>query len=414
MDKRQTLTSRERIQRAIRHQETDRVPIDIGGTVATGIHVDLYVDIVRQLGLDLLPPKVYDQWQMLARVDEPVMHWLHADVIQLENVAVSFGLRNEGWQAWRTPAGSDVLMPRDFHPVTDARGYHVLNGSDGRPVAIMAPGSRYFDKPGSTELTYGDFTFTDPDEWRRTLPLYTDDELKLLQKRARFYRDNTDYAISGGFFRGGLGTGGPFAGHSLSDWLCILATEEAYAAEILAATADRALENLALYLEAVSDCLDTILVSATDFGTQGGPMFDPAIFRRLHLPNYRRINDYIHARSDIRTIFHSCGSVRAFIPDFIAAGVDILNPVHTNAAGMDPLELKQTFGDRIVFWGGGVETQTVLPFGTPDQCREQVLERLRIFSPGGGFVFSPIHNSQAGVPVDNLKAAVETVFNFRT
>jgi uroporphyrinogen-III decarboxylase len=152
-----------------------------------------------------------------------------------------------------------------------------------------------------------------------------------------------------------------------------------------------------------------VCVTGTDFGTQAGPFIAPAAYRDLFLPFHRAVNDWVHAHTSWKTFIHSCGSVIRLLPDFVEAGFDILNPVQLSAAGMDARELKSRFGDRITFWGGGVDTQRTLPFGTPDEVRREVRERVAIFSPGGGFVFNTIHNVQAKVPVENLRALYETV-----
>ena len=153
----------------------------------------------------------------------------------------------------------------------------------------------------------------------------------------------------------------------------------------------------------------TVYVTGTDFGAQNGPLISPAIYRELFQPFHRRVNDWIHEHTTWKTFIHSCGSVFDLIPDFIAAGFDILNPVQTSAARMDPEVLKKKFGDRIIFWGGGVDTQKTLPFGTPDDVCRQVRERLKTFGTGGGFVFAAVHNIQACTPVGNLLAMYDTV-----
>jgi uroporphyrinogen decarboxylase len=155
-------------------------------------------------------------------------------------------------------------------------------------------------------------------------------------------------------------------------------------------------------------------MSGTDFGTQKGELFSPRIFKELYVPNIRLMTDYVHQHSDAKTMYHSCGTNINIMDYFIEAGVDILNPIQTTAAKMDPVELKKRFGGRIVFWGGGAETQTVLPYGTEDEVRAQVRERVRIFAPGGGFVFSQIHDLQYGVPPQNVLAMVDTALEYGT
>jgi len=406
------MTSRERVRRAINHLEPDRVPIDIGGTKVTGIHIDEYIEIGKYLGLDIQPPKVYEQWQMLTRVDDLMMKWLHADVIQVENVTETWGFENKDWKVWTTNLGNDVLMPGSYNPIKDDKGYLRLYDVNGKPMALMAPAGLYYDKDCPTKMSTGDYNFMDPADWKKSIPLYSEEELRLLEKRAKFFYENTDYSVHGGFLKGGLGTNGIFAGQTIGDWMCILISETEYANSILRVTAERAVQNLELYLQAVGKYIDTILISGTDFGAQNGEIYDPDIFKELHRPNYKLINDYVHNNSNVKTMFHSCGSIFNIIEYFIDAGVDILNPVHTSTSNMEPEKLKQMFGDRIVFWGGGVDTQTVLPYGTKDDVIEQVKERIRIFGKGGGFVFAAVHNIQHGVPPQNVEAMIETVMKY--
>jgi uroporphyrinogen-III decarboxylase len=157
----------------------------------------------------------------------------------------------------------------------------------------------------------------------------------------------------------------------------------------------------------VGDRISVVFVTGTDFGQQTGPFISPRTYRQLYQPFHRQVNDWIHRHTAWKTFIHSCGSVRQLIPDFIAAGFDILNPVQTSAAGMNPSELKARFGDQIVFWGGGVDTQHTLPFGSPTEVWAQVQERVRIFGEGGGYIFNTIHNVQACVPLENLLALYE-------
>ena len=154
-------------------------------------------------------------------------------------------------------------------------------------------------------------------------------------------------------------------------------------------------------------------MTGTDFGHQNGPFIGPQAYRDLYQPFHKALNDWIHAHTNWKTFIHSCGSVVALIDDFIDAGFDILNPVQCSAAGMDPQGLKDRFGDRLTFWGGGVDTQHTLPFGTPEEVRDEVRERLRIFGTGGGYVFNPIHNVQVRTPQENLKALYDAVAEFR-
>jgi uroporphyrinogen-III decarboxylase len=168
------------------------------------------------------------------------------------------------------------------------------------------------------------------------------------------------------------------------------------------------LANLEKIYQAVGDRAAVAYLTGADFGTQNAPLVAPRTYRELFLPFHKQVNDWVHQHTSWKTFIHSCGSVYDLIEDFIAAGFDILNPVQTSAFKMDALQLKKKFGDRITFWGGGVDTQSTLPFGSPDDVRREVDERLKLFGPGGGFVFHAIHNIQAMVPVANVLAMYET------
>lgn len=405
------MNSRERVRKAINHQEPDRVPIDIGGSKASAICIDAYVKLIEYLNIDIGTPKVYESFSMLARIDEPVRKLLHCDIIELENIIEAWELENTDWKKWTTSAGSDVLMPGSFNPVVDERGYLYIQNKNGKILAYKTADGLYFERYCETTMSE-EIKFMDPEEWKRQIPLYTDEHLRKMEEIAKDFYNNTEYSIHGGFLKGGLGTNGIFAGHTITDWLCLLLTEQDYVFSILQATAEKTIENLKIYLEAVGKYIDTIFISGTDFGTQKGPLFDPSIFGKLYVPNYKIINDYVHNNTNVKTYYHSCGSVFDFMKYFIEAGMDIINPVQTNAANMDPSELKRKFGDQITFWGGGVETQTILPFGTIEEVREQVKERIRIFAPGGGFIFNQVHNIQFGVPPENIIAMVDTAYEF--
>jgi uroporphyrinogen decarboxylase len=408
------MTSRERVRKVLSHEIPDRVPIAIGGNLTSGICVDAYADLVRHLGLKLPePPKVYDLFQMLARVDEPVRRALHIDVIELENPKQRWGFWNNAWKPWKTFPGNTVSVPVGFNPVIDAKGYVCIHDDSGRSIAHMPPGGYYFERTEPTAMSE-QIVKMDPRKWESSLALYTDEELRAIEAEGRRLHEETDYAVCGGCGRIALSDFGLFAGHTFSDWMVILMTEPAYAAEIMAASARRAYRNVELFLEAAGKYLDFIYVSGFDFGTQDREMFDPEIFRQLYLPHYRKICAMIHARYGLKTAIHSCGSNRGFLDLFIEAGLDVFNPVQTSAARMDPAELKKEFGDRLVFWGGGVDTQKVLPFGTPAEVRAQVRQRIETFGKGGGFLFCPIHNIQYKVPPANIMAMIEAVLEFGT
>ena len=404
------MTPRERITAAINHRESDRVPVDISGTKLTGIHVDEYVELTRSLGMDFGPPKVFDHYQMLARADDLMHRYFGSDVIELENIDETWwGIENKDWKPWTTGAGNSVLVPGGFSPLEDADGTLTIYNKDGKAAASMPKNGFYFDRIAETGFT-DDTPLMSTEEWyTKSRPLYTDEHLRLLEKRAKFLHDYTDYAVAGGFNKFTATSSTGYGGQTFTNWLCLLLTEEEYCAEMIDAAARRAVENLKLYLDAVGSYIDIITVSTTDYGTQKAELFSPDIFERIYKPAIKLINDYIHGTSGAKTFYHSCGSIFNIIEHMIEAGVDIINPVQTSADNMDPVKLKNEFGKKVTFWGGGVEAQTTLMFGTPEEVREQVRERISIFAPGGGFVFAPTHNIQCKIPLGNLIAMIEEI-----
>jgi hypothetical protein len=199
----------------------------------------------------------------------------------------------------------------------------------------------------------------------------------------------------------------------VAEWYMSTASRKDYVYAVFEKQCEIALGNLEKIHRVVGDRVSAVFVTGTDFGTQNGPFISPKSYRSLFMPFHKEVNAWIHAHTGWKTFIHSCGSVAALIPHFIEAGFDILNPVQTSAAGMYPAWLKKEFGQQVTFWGGGIDTQKTLPFGTPAQIRTEVRERMEIFGAGGGFVFNPIHNVQACTPVENLLALYEAVAECR-
>jgi uroporphyrinogen-III decarboxylase len=198
----------------------------------------------------------------------------------------------------------------------------------------------------------------------------------------------------------------------IAQWYMTVATDPDFVMELFDRQVEIALGNLAKLWEIAGSVIDVVVVCGTDFGTQESTFCSRGTFDTIWQPRYRRINDWIHQHTSWKTFKHSCGAIESFIPNFIDAGFDIINPVQCSAKGMDAKLLKERHGDQVTFWGGGVNTQKTLPFGTPDEVRTEVLERCGTFSPGGGFVFNAIHNVQALSPTENVVAMIEAVHEF--
>jgi len=185
-----------------------------------------------------------------------------------------------------------------------------------------------------------------------------------------------------------------------------------YVEEVFDKSTDNSIQSMKKYWDAFGSDIDIVYICGTDFGTQNGPLLNPTIVKELYMPYYKKMNDWIHEHTTWKTLKHSCGAIFDVLPYLIEGGFDAINPVQCSAAGMDPKRLKDTYGKDILFWGGGVDTQHVLPFGTPEEVRQQVLERLDIFSKDGGYIFNTIHNIQANTPIPNIIAMVEAVKEF--
>jgi len=377
----------------------------------TGLHMDLYCEIAGYLGLDLIPPKVYEQFMMVARCDDDMIRWLQSDIIQLENPSVTWGYKNENWKPWRSTRNNSVLVPGEFD-VREEDDRFYLYDRDQNKVAFMSKEGLYFDK--YTRMSDLDnLEFIDISKWKSTLPLFSDDELSELQKKAKFYYDYTDYSILGMANRGQLGSFSNFAGHPIEEWLYLTVVEKDYAFDVHNAYAERAIENYELYLEAVGNYIDIVVVTGMDYGTQKSELFSPSVYEELYVPALKRINNFIHKKKpSVKTFMHCCGSIMNLIQYFIDAGIDVLNPIQTSAANMDPFTIKERFGGKITFLGGGADTQKTLPYTTPEEVRRHVEERIKIFAPGGGFIFAQEHNLQLGVPVKNIEAMVSAALEF--
>lgn len=409
------LTSRERVHLALHHQEPDRVPLDLGSTAVTGIAASTLHRLRQALGLPPEPVKVYEPYQMLGRVDDDVLDALAVDIVGLADDATFFGFPAADWKPWTLFDGTPVLVPGGFNTevAPDGTLYQYPEGDRSLAPSARMPAGGFYHDSIERQQPYDPATL-DPEEWVRDMyHVYTDEELRLIEERARSLYENTSRAIIGNFGQGGLGdiawvpapgVREPKGIRSVADWYMASLLYPDYIAGIYDLQTEIALENLALYKEAVGERIAAIFISGTDFGTQTGPFISPSAYRTLFKPRHKAINDWIHANTGWKTFFHTCGSMVDLFDDLVEAGVDIVNPVQVSARGMAPRALKERWGDRLVFWGGGIDTQRTLPFGTPEEVAEQVREHLAVFGRGGGYVFNTVHNIQAAVPTENLLA----------
>jgi hypothetical protein len=338
------------------------------------------------------------------------------------NYANLIGIRNADWKPWTTPDGIPVLVPGDFNTEYDAKGdlYQYPKGDRSvPPSAVMPKGGYYFDAIIRQEPFDEDNPSVD-DNMEEFQPLSADDTA--YYDRALHSAAATGRAVVCTI--GGTGIGDialvpamqlkhPKGVREISDWYMSTVTRQDYLLELFDRQSDIAVQNLETIYRVAGDCVDVIYLCGTDFGTQTGQFCSPEALSDLYGPAYRKMNDWVHRHTHWKTFKHCCGAIVPLMETFIDMGFDIINPVQINATGMNPQYLKDTFGDRITFWGGGIDTQKVLPLGTPQEVRDQVRRQCDVLGKDGGFVFNGIHNIQANVPVANAIALMDAISEIR-
>ena len=416
-----TMTGRERLDAALTHRQPDRIPVDFNGTAVTGMHVKCVIGLREHYGLDRRLVKVHEPYQMLGWIDDDLQTALGIDVEGVYGPDTMFGYRNENWTPWRMDDGTEVLMSGNFRTTKDDNDDTLVfpGGDRSAPPSGRLPKNGFFFDTIIRQEPIDDAALDPEDNLQEFGPL---SEATLAHYEAESGRAAATgrgvIASFGGTALGDIalvpapGLKHPKGIRDIEEWYVSTLTRRPYVHKVFERQTEIALGNLARLRERVGDQVQAAFICGTDFGTQQSTFCSVAAFRELYLPYYRRINDWIHGHTNWRSFKHSCGAVRSLIPAFIESGFDILNPVQVSAAGMDALRLKEEFGRDIVFWGGGVDTQKTLAFGTPEAVRDEVLERCRIFSPGGGFVFNAVHNIQANVPVANVVAMFEALREF--
>ena len=378
----ETMTSRERVIRTLNRQPVDRMPIDLGVHYSTGISAFAYHRLREHLGLSTDAIDVPDVVQFLARVDADILERFHCDCMLLAPPWLHT-------RRWSPQPGCEFTIPAAMQPTGNDDGDWLVERlrTDGTVGRMRMPsGANFFDGDWM-----GNWYECDGDA---LLAMHAD--------QAQCIYNDTDYATIY------MGFGAYFNG-SDPDWLCTMITDPDDILEANRRQSDADLVHAGKILDALGPYVQAICINA-DMGIQTGPMCRPSDIERFSAPFIKRLCNFIHAHSDCKIFHHCCGSIRPIIPILIDAGVDILNPVQISAVDMDPADLKTEFGDRIIFWGGGCNTQHVLDSATPDQVAEHVRQTIATFKPGGGFVFNQVHNIMANVPPDNIVAMLDTAY----
>lgn len=374
--KKETMTSRQRVLKAISHQPVDRMPIDLGMHFSTGISAFAYYNLRKHLGLSLDNIQIPDMIQFLARVDEDILERFHCDCILL----------NPGWpqtHTWNPRGDYKFQIPTTAQPklMPDGKWTISRNGA----TTSLHEGGFFFEGgwPGFSERDFDtelDATAREAERIYKETNYFT----AFMQLHAFFHCDNLD-------------------------WQCMMITDpeeiEAMQQKILEhelETAQKVIEKMGPFIQGI--CLNA------DLGSQNGPLCRPSLFDDLCAPYLKKLCDFIHENSDLKIFLHSCGSIKPLIPTLIACGIDVLNPVQISAANMDPLELKKEYGDKIAFWGGGCDTQRILNFGSPEAVAENVKMLVSAFKPNSGFVFNQVHNIMGDVKPENIVTMLDTAY----
>ena len=419
------MNSRERARKALNHQVADRVTVDFGGTCVSGISASTVSALRNYYGLDNKNPvKVIEPFQMLGEIADDLKEKLSVDFVELSNIENVFGFKNLGWKPWQLFDGTRVLVPGKFNTVQEPDGSYLQypQGDSSVPASARMPKNGYYFDPIIRQGPIVENKLNPEDNIEEFTPL-SEESLEYFEKEADYLYKNTDFSIVANI--GGTALGdiavvpGPALKHpkgirDFEEWYISLIKRKDYIHEVYFMQTEVSLKNIESLKQAVSNKIDVFLVTDADFGTQRGQFISNELYNELYKPFHKKINDWIHRNTAWKTFIHSCGAVEKLIPEFIDAGFDILNPVQLSAEGMDGKSLKEKYGNKLVFWGGGVDTQKTLPFGTTEEVAQQVEERVKIFSKGGGFVFNAIHNIQAKTPVENIAAMIEAVKNYKT
>ncbi|HOX03218.1 MAG TPA: uroporphyrinogen decarboxylase family protein [Candidatus Paceibacterota bacterium] len=419
------MNSRERLIATLNHEEPDRLCVDFGAGYQTGMGAGA-VHRLRQavLGDVRHRVKVIEPYQMLGEIDDALIEALGLDVVGVHGSRTMFGFRNEGWKPFELLDGTPALVPEGFNVTPSEDGGWLIypeGDTSVPPSARMPRGSYFFDSICRQESL--DESNLDPADNCEEFGVIDGEETQHFARWARRCAEETArgvYITLPGTAFGDIALvpapwmKRPRGIRGVAEWYMATVTARDYVRAVFERQLESALGNVERLAAAVGDRAQVAFVSGTDFGTQTSQFCSVRTYRDLYKPFHKAVNDRIHALTRWKTFMHSCGAILPLIPEFIDAGFDILNPVQCSAAGMEPRLLKREFGGQIVFWGGGVDTQKTLPFGTPDEVYREVRERIEIFAPGGGYVFNSTHNVQSNVPVENLLAMFRAVDDGRS
>ena len=411
-------TSRQNFLNTINHKQPDKVVVDFGSTGVTGIHILIVEKLREYYGLEKKPVKVVEPYQMLGEIDAELIKAMDIDVIGLFSAKNMFGVLNDDWKVHKTLWGQEVLFPGSFNYTYNANGDILMypDGDTSVPPSGMMPKSGYFFDALDRQQPIDDSNLKVEDNLEE-FGFITEPELAYWKDQVAALENNGKAVIAtfGGTALGdialvpAINLKNPKGIRGVEEWYISTLIREDFIKEIYDRQTDIAIENLKLLYKVIGNKIDVVFTCGTDFGTQNSTFCSTETYDRVWLPYYKKVNNWIHQSTTWKTFKHSCVAVEPLLSHFIESGFDIINPVQINASGMDSHKLKEKYGDKLVFWGGGVDTQGAFAFGNPSQVREQVKSQCEILNKNGGFVFNTVHNIQANVPFENVIAMLEAL-----
>jgi len=377
------MTPRERVLTALNHKEPDRVPIDLGGTWVTTIHTDAYQELAKYIGLPAAV-KIRSFITNTVSVDRKILEFFKIDIRSVspelpenwregvhEDKSYTYYLDEWGIR-WRKPKKNGYYYDIENHPLSQA----------------SVKDLQHYEWPDPTHLA----------------------RVQGMRKRAEHLYKNTDYAIVGDVGEAGIFEQCWFL-RGMDNFCMDLISNPKFAESLMDIVLQIQKGIYEIYLREIGNYIHVVTIG-DDIAGQRGPLISPELYKKIVKPRHRELLQFIRKHTQAKIFFHSCGAVKRFLPDFIEMGVDIINPVQVSAKGMDIREIKKEFGQDLVFWGGGCDTQKILPFGKKSDVEKEVKKRIDELAAGGGFVFAPVHNIQRGTPPENIIAMYHTAVNF--
>jgi uroporphyrinogen-III decarboxylase len=412
------MTSKEIVLQSLNHKASERIPVDFGATSVTGIHCRVVEALRRHYGLEDKPVRIIEPFQMLGEVDEELRKIIGVDVVGIWGRQNMFAIDETRLHEQVTPWGQTVLVAEgiDFTPDKNGDVYIYARGNRDFPPSAVMPEGCFFVNAIERGGTVDDENLSVSDNLEE-FGYISDEDLSHFAREAG-KAAATGAAVIAAFggtalgdiaFVPGMGLEQPKGIRSVAEWYMSTVLRQDYIHQIFEKQTDIAISNYRLLWEKIGDKVDVVFTCGTDFGTQTSQFCSAETFNELWLPHYKRMNDWIHQNTSWKVFKHCCGSIVPLIPSLTDAGFDILNPVQINAKDMDSQRLKDEFGDSVTFWGGGIDTQKILPSGTPGEIKEHVRKQCEIFGRNGGFVFNSVHNIQANVPIENVVAMIDAL-----